>query len=190
MSLRKLLLVIVRPITLLLNKINFRTGKPRVSGRQYNDVIKKIRPGDIVLTRNFLRPSNLFIPGYWSHVQIVAFDNYTVEARIPRVGLNTLVDVWATAHSVMIVRPKDVSQSTARVAADMALSYVGAPYDTAFEFSDKAFYCSELVYKAYRGAGLSFGNMIDTIAGSKAITPSAFDSEDFIVLFDSRKEQK
>jgi len=187
-----LLLRAARPLTLLLDKVNIRVGKPKLTGEMYREVISKVQAGDIVLTRTALRPSNLFIPGDWSHAQMIGFgaEGTTVEATLPVVRLSTLVDIWASATDVMVVRPKAMTQRQRYAAYGHAIEYVGAPYDTDFKLGDEAFYCSELIVRAYMKANspFSFSDLGTSVSGVNVVRPDAFSGERFEVLFDSRDE--
>lgn len=96
----------------------------------------------------------------YSHVGIVLFRDsrpYVFEAVQP---------VKFTPLKAWIMRGKDgryVAKrtrkplSTAALAAmrRLATRYAGRPYDPTFEWSDQRMYCSELVWKLYRGAGIT-----------------------------------
>ncbi len=171
-----------------MNRINIRIGKPKLSGYMFGDASYDSRVGDIILTRTSLRPTNLFIPGEWSHVLMLGYGTEVVEATLPCVRVSTLIDVWTSTSQVMIVRPINTTMYQRARAYEKAIAFVGWPYDTEFQSTNKSFYCSELVNKAYAMAGVKLGVSRRSIAGGDTVIPSAFDNPDkFEVIFDSRR---
>lgn len=178
---RVTLLRAAAPLTRLISTINLRIGKPPLTGEMYREMLHIARPGDLILTRTSLRPTNLFIPGKWSHLQILAGDPYgtTIEATMPLVRYSSLVDVWAGASEVMLIRPRFASQQQRIDAYDHAKKYIGLPYDTEFELTDNEFYCSELVVRAYADAGsaIPWHAISRNVGGDTYVVPSDFENE-------------
>ncbi len=95
----------------------------------------------------------------YSHVGIVLFRNgqpYVLEAVQP---------VKYTPLNAWLARGKDgrfVAKRTRRPLTSSAIAafhrqaqvYLGRPYDLTFEWSDRRMYCSELVWKLYKAAGI------------------------------------
>lgn len=193
MKLRLRLLRAARPITRLLDRVNIRVGKPKLTGAMYREVMQLSRPGDIILSRTALRPSNVFIPGHWSHAQMIGFgpEGTTIEATLPVVRLSTLVDIWASATDVLVVRPRGVDSVAQTRAYGFAIDYLGYPYDTSFQLGDSAFYCSELIVRSYMKAGapFSFAELAESVGGLSVVPPQSLAGDHFEILFDSRDER-
>jgi uncharacterized protein YycO len=174
-----------------MNRVNIRVGRPKLTGEMYREVMRLSRPGDIILTRTALRPSNLFIPGHWSHAQMIGYgpEGTTIEAAMPVVRLSTLVDIWASASDVLVVRPNGVSSVDQSRAYGEAMDYIGRPYDTEFQIGDKAFYCSELIVRSYMKAGapFTFDDLSEGVGGYQVVRPDALAGDHFKTLFDSRE---
>lgn len=191
MSLRLAAIALARPIGRLIARINFRIGPPPLTGAMYREVMQLALPGDIILTRTSPRPTNLFIPGKWGHVQLLKGDAFgtTVEATYPLVRESTLVDVWANASEVMLIRPRWTQAGDGAAAFKWASGHVGKQYDTAFLLSSNAFYCSELAIMAYDAAGahdVPWHDLVTDIAGRKVIIPSTLeDRRHFHILWHS-----
>lgn len=175
-----------------MTRMNFRLGAPPLSGADYREVAQLARPGDLILTRTAHRPTNLLIPGKWGHVQIL--HGYplgtTTEATWPVVRISSLVDVWTRASEVMLIRPKWATARQAAAAAGHAQKYLGLPYDTMFEMSERAFYCSELAMRVYADAGtdVPWEDIYTRIAGRDAVVPSSLDNpEHFEILWHGGK---
>jgi len=63
-------------------------------------------------------------------------------------------------HHVAVRRLPDLNDRQRQEVVRVAKSYLGRPYDLAFEWDDQKLYCSELVRKAYlTGAQTSLGRM-------------------------------
>jgi hypothetical protein len=74
-----------------------------------------------------------------------------IEAKRPGV-LVSIVEESALCDSLAVLRPNTSKQDKFR-AIERTFSYVGKPYDYTFDFrNDKAFLCSEVIYKAYHSA--------------------------------------
>lgn len=83
--------------------------------------------------------------------QIGRFTPNVIEAKHPGV-IVSIVEESALCDSLGVLRPQ-VSKADKFKAIERAFSYIGKPYDYSFDFrNDKAFLCSEVVYKAYLGA--------------------------------------
>lgn len=153
MNVRRRILRAARPLTRLLDRVNLRIGRATLQGDLYHAALTHARPGDIVLTRTAWRPSNLLLPGRWTHVLLVVDRDVLVEATLPRVKTTWLVDVWANASEVLIMRPKFLTAEQQADAAACARGLVGTPYDLEFQLGPRELYCSELVYNAMLVAG-------------------------------------
>lgn len=60
---------------------------------------------------------------------------------------------------VAVYRDPDLTSAQARRILAKAKTYYGRPYDIFFSFNNKAMYCSELPYLAYKGAGITIGTV-------------------------------
>jgi hypothetical protein len=170
---RRLAIRAARPLGLLLNRVNFRIGKAPLDGELYHRVLAASQPGDIILTRTKWRPSNLFIPGKWSHAMMFVHDDILVEATMPVVRTCWLVDVWASASEVLVVRPRFLDAKERLRAAGYAASRVGTPYDLGFSPGPRELYCSELVYWAMRKTSIETPNLLSSEFGAVSIRPDA-----------------
>jgi uncharacterized protein YycO len=93
----------------------------QVTGEDYERVKLLIKPGDVFVTRSMGHVTNWVIPGYWKHAAMMG------------------------PHGSVFC-----GQKAALNAAKAAEVWLGAQYDYEFSLGNKAFYCAELVYVAYR----------------------------------------
>ena len=176
MSIRRCFLRAARPLSKLINKINIRIGLPPLRGNLYHEALSVIRPGDIILTRTKWRPTNIIFPGKWTHALIAIGEDELVEATLPVVRSIWLVDVWASASEVKIVRPVFLSDTERSEAASIAAAMIGTPYDLEFNDDPSELYCSELIYAAMAAAGGEAVPELRTMEfGELSIKPDAFD---------------
>jgi len=121
----------------------------------YDEIMKAyllIEPGDCILTRENYRLTNLFIPGHWSHAAMYVGNYDIVEAIGTGVRKVNLFEMLLKKDEFVILRPSWLQRGEREFAAMEAKSYVGIDYDYYFD-TNKALYCSELVYQAYKEVG-------------------------------------
>ncbi len=95
----------------------------------------------------------------FSHCAIVVKQNDTlkvVEAIGGRVQINSLHNFFkrsndtALIKNITIGRVKNLGNKGISIAAEFAISQVGTPYDDEFILNNGKWYCSELVYEAFK----------------------------------------
>ena len=106
----------------------------------------------IWLTRMEGEATNLFIPGFWTHAAIVVDDKAVIQAISSGVVATDLISFLLTKDYVGLFDPTFADAGGHTLAAAWAAKQIGAPYDYEFGMNVKAFYCSELVWAAYREA--------------------------------------
>jgi hypothetical protein len=157
-----------------ISKLISHLGKPEPR-RTYGDyaaIAEIIRPGDVLLSREDWRLSNLLIPGFWSHAAIYIGDN-VLEAVPPRVRTQALAEFVISVDSVAVLRPTLPIEF-----GDFSNLYMGADYDWIFS-DDGAWFCSELVRDYLSRCGLVM---------SKLKTPQDFFNkrDEFKLLYEAR----
>jgi uncharacterized protein YycO len=132
-----------------------------VTGKEYYDIVDRLEPGTILLSRIRGEASNLLIPGFWTHAAIytptknVKMSEQVTEACGVGVREEDLVTWMTTKDYVCALEPKfvDVNKPGIMIrAAEIAVEQLGKPYDYQLDFSlsnNNAFYCSELVWWSY-----------------------------------------
>lgn len=96
----------------------------------------------------------------YSHVGIVLFRDgapYVFEAVQPVKFTRLKAWIKRGKEGRFVAKRTRKPLSPAAVASmhRLAARYAGRPYDLTFEWSNKRMYCSELVWKLYRGAGIT-----------------------------------
>lgn len=118
-----------------------------------------IKPGDVIIGHHPV--SDYIIPGYWTHAAIIAYydantgDWVLVEATFDGVKLSTVSDFLSRYDAVSIVRVR-TTDYVRQYAVYFALNQLGKKYDWGWwtkQVYDDKYYCSELVWAAYKAAG-------------------------------------
>ncbi len=157
-----------------LGLVETRKGKLYQKNSIHSDLLKTLKPGDILLEKTPFRLTDQFIPGYWGHAAIWIGN----EQELKALGLwnNPLVKPWQNKikrnHSIVealrsgveldplshfmniddmvILRDNNMSQEQLRNVLINAFRQLGKAYDFNFDIttSDRIV-CSELVYVSY-----------------------------------------
>ena len=115
-----------------------------------------VEPGDIVFGHS--KDVAWLIPGYWTHVGMIAYYDYSindwivVEAYAPKVHLvplKTFMKRYDTFAIGRVYAPDYVKEE----AIQFALDQIGKPYSFDYlkkpKVFDSSYYCSELVWASY-----------------------------------------
>ncbi len=151
---------------------NINYGKREVHGvsaEMAQRVLPKMQPGDILLRRTDGTSGNLFIPSWWKHAGVYVGQGEVVDAAFKGIGKDSFKKFMTEGDSIMIVRPKNLSEPQREAIADYAKRQVGKPYDFDFDFLDETRQsCTELANHAVRaGAGkdLVEKNVLGAVTG-------------------------
>lgn len=155
----------------------------KISGKDYYEASGVIQPGDILLAETNGHLTTWLIPGFWTHAAIycgkdpVTGHELVVEAVGAGVIKNDLVTFMLSKDAVAILRPTFTDIETRGKAVALALKQAGKPYDYEFDFQasdNKAFYCAELVYWAYKETVPSWAFELRSRFGQPTVTPQDF----------------
>lgn len=122
-----------------------------------------LQDGDLIFQHSTSAQSTavqLATNSYYSHCGIIFYLNgkaYVFEALEP-VGVRTL-DAWIASgedqnYAVYRLQNQALSEAQLDAMKKYLKAQIDKHYDSGFAWSDKELYCSELVYKAYRSAGI------------------------------------
>jgi hypothetical protein len=202
MTLRYKILDLLEPITEFYGKLHPPFSKRLLDGRHYYRLTEVLQPGDILMTRRNWEPTNLAIPGFFTHAGMyVGVDPKTnerlvVEAVNPCVKYTDLVTFSMTKDYIKVVRPKFCGQETRELAGLCARGRVGSLYDLKMRLEvfydltdgkDRRFYCFELCWDSYGMAILPTKMATpEVVAGEPTVTQDYFLSSDWESILDTR----
>jgi hypothetical protein len=142
-------------VTTVATTTHIATPMPNDEWRQ------NIRSGDILFD-----PTSI---GGLGHVGICYGTDYVVEAEFNGVSKDK-IETWDTRYGVYVLRV-NCSDEVAAVAASLALTQVGKPYDffwiqKSSDMNSSYWYCSELVWAVYMNQGIDIEYTPDIFAVS------------------------
>lgn len=119
----------------------------KVHGDEVRKLVDTLKPGDILLRRYDRYMSGWFIPGFWTHVGIMATEKTIIHATTAGVIEEDVFTFLRTDH-LKVLRCDD--EETVKGALDTLPSLKGREYDFVFDTTDDSrMYCSELVKYCY-----------------------------------------
>jgi uncharacterized protein YycO len=142
---RLLILNILTPVQKVMQRLG--NPEPRISYQFVRKIVPQLKDGDILLSRENYRLTNIFVPGFWGHAAIYR-KGYAIEAIGSGVRKEDIYRWLYQKDSVCVLRTR-LDENDTKAAATIAVHQIGAPYDYLFSPEAKAFYCSELVTYAY-----------------------------------------
>ena len=159
----------------LLNKKDIRRAK------------KLLKPGDIILVGGLRRLSSLVIKGPVTHSMIYLGNNRIIHAIADGVETDHLYEIFCEYDTMIILRsvenqlnPKSYRKKIKKILA-YAKSQIGKPYDFEFKLSKKEFYCTELIYFAFKKGHLDSGLQI--ARKEMPLHPLKFVNNHFQIIF-------
>jgi uncharacterized protein YycO len=150
MTIRRFFLRVLAPLTRLIGKLHSPYSHKRITGDDCFAIEDMLKPGMAFITKTNGELSNIANPGFWKHGAIYYGDGTVIEAVGNGVVETNLITFLTRKDYVAVLQPTFADESEMRAAAEQALQWVGSPYDMMFELDDKAFYCYEVIYRAYK----------------------------------------
>jgi hypothetical protein len=152
-----------------------RNGKPDILPGEFWRLVGRLVPGDVDHIAIYLGPEGRCIEA--GALGVVTFEVHNgfwdAEHTMPERGM--LVDTfYGAAYPLQnIGLSKEEERAIRTGVADYCLAQIGKPYNLNFLDSDtdRAFYCSQLAYKAYLpfGINLNTGMFMEQIPGTNQI---------------------
>ena len=151
------------------------TGKPDILPGEFWRFVGRLVPGDVDHVAIYVGPNGRCIEaGAHGVIKFTVFDaQWNTERMARRRGL--LFDTFYGVASPLdgLGASEEEEHEMRRTVADYCLAQVGKPYNLNFlnTETEDAFYCSQLVYKAYQkiGIDLNTGLAMEQLPGTNAI---------------------
>lgn len=154
-----------------------------VKGEQTRIAESILLPGDIIQRKYTCYLDGKFIPGKYSHTGVYIGNGLVVHAISEGVSTIDVID-FLRCDAFCIIRAKDYREK----AVELALHFLGRPYDFSFESTNKRIYCHELGKHCYPDLivepqqptlfGFTFGMQ------KKFLSESFLNSPDFHVVYE------
>jgi hypothetical protein len=147
---RKAVLYAIAPFARIANKINWRFGRPyKIRFETLEPHIGKLAPGMIILSHKNYELTNWFISGYWTHIAVIASEEYIIEAVGRGVVKTRINEFFSSIDDYIILEPVFCCRDSMRKAVEYMERHMGYPYNFRFIPSDRSFTCIDLVGRAY-----------------------------------------
>ncbi len=130
-----------------------------LSGEQQNEILTKIKPGDILVTEGdglasvFINTGQklLGVTGNWLHGAMVGESGTILEMRQTGYQEVPIDNLFAQEDHIMILRPEYKSEENVKDTLAAMRENKNAKYDFALNLqSDEKLYCTELIYKSLK----------------------------------------
>lgn len=140
-----------------------------------------LKKGDVILVGGLKRLSSLAIKGPVTHTILYIGWNCAIHSIADGVVTIHLHDLLCEYDTMIILRHKKATKKQIKKVINYAFSKIGKPYDFEFNLKKDKFYCTELVYHAFKAAGLE----IKVRNKNKIIKPVHLIEKDFEIVFKS-----
>lgn len=161
--------------TIICNRSNLLTEQDL---KKAKSVLKK---GDVILVGGLKRLSSLAIRGQVTHAILYTGWNCAIHSIADGVVTIHLHDLLCEYDTMVVLRHKKANRSKIKKAISYAFDKIGKPYNFEFNLKKDRFYCTELVYHAFKSAGLE----IEIKNKNKIIRPVDLIGKDFKLIFKS-----
>ncbi len=137
-------------IKVMLPLIRFSTQLPKINGRQYLQLTRCLKKGDIILLKDTKKLSHYLIKGDMDHAAVAVMESQTWQiSEMVQKGYNktTIFDLAKESDQIIVLRFRD--ETKVQNFVDKCKSFEDTKYDTYFSLSsNKLLYCTELVLKS------------------------------------------
>lgn len=132
----------------------------------FNKGASKYKDGDIIFHTSKSSQSNMLrvaTNSKLTHVGIIFHINnvpYVFEGRQPVSyrSLNSFIDAGENKEYIVLRTRDELTTNQVSLMKNYAMSQIGKNYDLQFTWDDDKMYCSELVYKIFKSAGIKICN--------------------------------
>lgn len=126
--------------------------RPALPATIKEELLTRLRPGDVLVTRKEHSLTNYFLPGYWPHAALYIGKEQVIEALADGVRQRSVESPFSV-DAIAAIRPQLPAEKI-NEAIQRAQSHVGKPYDFDFDFTRAdRMVCTEVVYRSYEGVG-------------------------------------
>jgi hypothetical protein len=151
-SFRYHLLFAFEPLTRVIGKVHIKCEKHEITKEDIENIIRLVKPGDTIYSRNHLTLTNLFIPGWYKHAAMISSCGGVYEAVDP-VCTETPLRTFLEHHCyVALMRDENLMPEETWRLTTAASKFLHWGYDYQLWLTNKKVYCIELLGLAYKKA--------------------------------------
>lgn len=166
---------------------------PLMTRRAAIEILDVIKEGDVLVSREGMRPTNVIVPGFWTHAAIYVGNREVSEATDIGCHLLDIDQFLYTKDHVAVLRPIFSTDYQKLNSCSVARSLTGRIYDYKFKFGNEAFYCAELVYHSISESMPNCPFTLRETLGELTVKPQDFfdakDKFELIYLFDGKAKE-
>lgn len=160
------------------------------SGRQFYVGYRRLKAGDIILTKDKRKMTTLLVGGEFTHAALcvnLRDDRFEVaEMTHHNFTKSWFFDVCKESDRVVILRCKDFDEEYIRHVVEKCHSFSDCAYDVEFDLGTKALYCSELIFQSDFERRLKVDMSDVKGLGRQYVSPTdLYEADNVEVVFDS-----
>jgi len=121
--------------------------------------ISKLQPGDVLICADFKAFLVKVIPGRYTHSMLYIGEGKVIEAVVPKVRCNNLIESISRYTEVLVSRPCLRNKEREALIQDAKI-YLGASFDFDLTLNTREVYCSALIYKLFSKLGYTLTTTI------------------------------
>ena len=149
MSWHNYILNLATPLVKYLGKVHLPFTVKKIDGEFYFKYLKKLKPGDVILSTTKGQLSNLYNPTKFKHCAMYLGEidgiPYVIEATAKGVIKTDLVTHFLTKDEIKILRPVFLNAIDHKFINENAYQiFQGTAYDYMFTKGNNSYYCYEL----------------------------------------------
>lgn len=173
---------IVSASSYMISKIHAPYNHKRISEVDCLQILRLVKPGDVLLTHTRGELSNIFLD-HWGHGAIIG-KHGLYEAVTAGVKKTDLMFFLARKDHVMVLRPSfPIDEDKLQAYCERA---IGTLYDYNFETGAKKLYCFEMCADSIRESSNQIVYMNKTPLGRQFLAKSFYEDERFQIMFVSK----
>lgn len=131
----------------ILSWIRISCNHTRLTGKNYREGYKLLRPGLIILSSDYSRISSYLTPGVLDHAALCVSVGGDYEiGEMTHLGYteSLFFDICHTSDRVVLLECLNWDKEYIKQVIEKCKSLAGTPYDFQFQLGNKGLYCSEL----------------------------------------------
>lgn len=183
LKIRGRVLYVLAPFLMWLGRLEWPFSQRLIKEAQVWSALRVLQPGDVLLCSIRGEPTNLVIPGEFTHTAVWApistNGRPVVEATGEGCHDTGAFDFFMSHDRVIVLRSKESNAGQRHEAADVSRRFIGLPYDIQLILDEsldsvKAVYCAEVAFSAHKAANPKMEFSARKRMGGMTVVPMDF----------------